>query len=224
MNVVLYVPPIQTECTYILNPPDNKIFDIRKLKYYASYEKSVLSGVCTIYCPLNYIIFRVPFRSFYLVGESHYFIFDGFFVFQKIWWCFPYLAHERFTQQNTDFKKDKSFKTASSIIKKTSNLSSIATPQLINLKGQCHETDILFEGLNILISTFCVCADSFQGILKAFQHSLQSLTIYLLLWNYLLILKMLIKTLLRIPFSLISRCSPVPTSHWLQWKCARINL
>jgi hypothetical protein len=29
---------------------------------------------------------------------------------------------------------------------------------------------------------------------------------------------------LRIPFSMIGRCSPVPTSHWLQGKCARINL
>jgi hypothetical protein len=34
------------------------------------------------------------------------------------------------------------------------------------------------------------------------------------------------ETLLRVPFSLIGRCLPVrvPTSHWLQGKCARINL
>ncbi len=30
--------------------------------------------------------------------------------------------------------------------------------------------------------------------------------------------------LLRIPFSVIGRCFLVPTSHWLQGKCARINL
>jgi hypothetical protein len=30
------------------------------------------------------------------------------------------------------------------------------------LKGQCHEMDILFEDLNILIKTSCVCADGFQ--------------------------------------------------------------
>jgi hypothetical protein len=35
---------------------------------------------------------------------------------------------------------------------------------------------------------------------------------------------MLTETLLRIPFFVIGRCSLVPTSHWLQVKCARINL
>jgi hypothetical protein len=35
---------------------------------------------------------------------------------------------------------------------------------------------------------------------------------------------MLTKTLLRIPFSVIDRCSLVPTSHWLQRKRARIHL
>jgi hypothetical protein len=38
------------------------------------------------------------------------------------------------------------------------------------LKGQCHEIDIFFEGLNILISTFCVCADVFLGLSKAFHY------------------------------------------------------
>jgi hypothetical protein len=33
---------------------------------------------------------------------------------------------------------------------------------------------------------------------------------------------MLTETLLLIPFSVIVRCSPVPTSHWLQGKCARM--
>ena len=44
------------------------------------------------------------------------------------------------------------------------------------------------------------------------------------LLNYLLILKMLTKTLLKTSFSVIGRCSLVPISHWLQGKCTRINL
>jgi hypothetical protein len=35
---------------------------------------------------------------------------------------------------------------------------------------------------------------------------------------------MLTETLLRISFSVIGRCSLVPTSHWQQEKCARTNL
>jgi hypothetical protein len=34
------------------------------------------------------------------------------------------------------------------------------------LKGQSHKLDIVFEGLNNLISTFCVCADGFQDLSK----------------------------------------------------------
>jgi hypothetical protein len=37
-------------------------------------------------------------------------------------------------------------------------------------------------------------------------------------------LKMLTETLLRISFSVIGQYSLVPTSHWLQGKCSRINL
>jgi hypothetical protein len=37
-------------------------------------------------------------------------------------------------------------------------------------------------------------------------------------------MKILTETLLRIPFSVIGRCPRVPASHWLQGKCARINL
>ncbi len=36
--------------------------------------------------------------------------------------------------------------------------------------------------------------------------------------------KMLTETLFKIPLSVIGRCSLVPTSYWLQGKCARINL
>jgi hypothetical protein len=76
------------------------------------------------------------------------------------------------------------------------------------------------------ISTFCVCAEGFQGLSKAFHYPIKLLTfnLLLLLWNYLLILKMLTETLLRIPFSVISRRSLLPTSHWLQGKWARIYL
>jgi hypothetical protein len=40
------------------------------------------------------------------------------------------------------------------------------------LKGQRREMFILFEGLNILISTFYVCADGFQGLSKAFHYTI----------------------------------------------------
>jgi hypothetical protein len=39
----------------------------------------------------------------------------------------------------------------------------------------------IFEGLNILISTLCVCADDFQGLSKDFQYPIQCLTFYFLL-------------------------------------------
>jgi hypothetical protein len=37
-------------------------------------------------------------------------------------------------------------------------------------------------------------------------------------------LTMLTETILRIFFSVIGRCSLVPTCHWLQGKCGRISL
>jgi hypothetical protein len=48
--------------------------------------------------------------------------------------------------------------------------------------------------------------------LKVFQK------LFTTLYNYKLF------ALLRISFSVIGRCSLVPTSHWLQGKCARIDL
>ncbi len=83
---------------------------------------------------------------------------------------------------------------------------------------------IVWRSKNTLISAFCVCANGFQDLSKAFHYPIQLLTFYLLLWNkFLLILNCLLK-LLRIPFSVIGRCSLVPSSHWLEGKCARINL
>ncbi len=49
------------------------------------------------------------------------------------------------------------------------------------LKGQCHEIYIFFEGLNIFIGNFCVCADGFHDLSKAFHYPIHVLTFYLLL-------------------------------------------
>jgi hypothetical protein len=62
-----------------------------------------------------------------------------------------------------------------------------------------------FEGLTILITTFCVCADGFKVLQKLFSNFLfASLK---LITNF----EMLTETLLRIPFSVIGRCFLVPT-------------
>ncbi len=51
----------------------------------------------------------------------------------------------------------------------------------------------------------------FKVFPKAFKCAIQLQPFYLLLWNKLLILKMLCETLLRIPFSVIGRCSSAVT-------------
>ncbi len=66
------------------------------------------------------------------------------------------------------------------------------------LKGQCHEMDTVFyKDLNIFISTFCVCADGFQGLSKLFTTpykisflfvSLKSLNIFLMFTETLLVI------------------------------------
>jgi hypothetical protein len=48
-------------------------------------------------------------------------------------------------------------------------------------KGKVSQDGYLFKGLNILISTYFVCADGFQGLPKAFHYPIQLLTFYLLL-------------------------------------------
>jgi hypothetical protein len=60
-----------------------------------------------------------------------------------------------------------------------------------------------------------LCSWSF----KSFSLPYTVITFYLLLLNSLLFLKMRTE----IPFSVIGRCSQVPTAHWLQGKCARIH-
>jgi hypothetical protein len=44
------------------------------------------------------------------------------------------------------------------------------------IKGTVSRDGNFFKGLNILISTFCVCADAFQGLYKAFHYPIQLLT------------------------------------------------
>jgi hypothetical protein len=41
---------------------------------------------------------------------------------------------------------------------------------LASLKGQCHVMDIFVVDINILIGSFCVCADGFQSLIKAFHY------------------------------------------------------
>jgi hypothetical protein len=59
------------------------------------------------------------------------------------------------------------------------------------LKGQCHEMDI-FVQRSKHFSSFCTCANGFQGISNAFHYPIQLLQSFLLFGNYLLILNMLI--------------------------------
>jgi hypothetical protein len=60
-----------------------------------------------------------------------------------------------------------------------------------------------FQGVIILISTFCVpvCAYHFQGLSKAFHYHIQ-VKLFICFFE------------IEIPFSVIGRCSQVPTSHW----------
>ncbi len=72
-----------------------------------------------------------------------------------------------------------------------------------------------FSDLNIN-STFCLCADGVQGLSKAFHYTIHLLTFYLLKLLIKIFLKILTESLLRITFSVISRCFLVPTSQWLK--------
>ncbi len=87
-------------------------------------------------------------------------------------------------------------------------------------KGTVSGDGYYFEGLNILISTFCVCVDGFKRfslpytIINFLFASLNSLTHFEnAYWNP-----------PQIPFSVIGQWSLELTSHCLQGKFARINL
>jgi hypothetical protein len=44
----------------------------------------------------------------------------------------------------------------------------LANEAYLLFKGTVSRDEYFFDGLNILISTFCVCADGSQGLSKAF--------------------------------------------------------
>jgi hypothetical protein len=46
------------------------------------------------------------------------------------------------------------------------------------LKGTVSRDGYFLEGLNILISTLCVCADGLQGLSKAFHYPIKLLTFF----------------------------------------------
>ncbi len=64
----------------------------------------------------------------------------------------------------------------------------------------------------------------FSRSFKSFLLPYTSINFLFASLKLLIIWQILIETLLRISFSVIGRCSLVPTFHWLQGKCARINL
>jgi hypothetical protein len=94
-----------------------------------------------------------------------------------------------------------------------------------SFKGQWHEMNSFFEGLNILISTFCVCADGFQGLSKAFHYLTQILTfccaVLNLLTNFGNDYRNPPQNSLLCDWSMFYSTD---LSKWLQGKCARINL
>jgi hypothetical protein len=90
--------------------------------------------------------------------------------------------------------------------------------------GQWHEMDIFFWRYTHFKQYFLCMRWWFSRSFKSFHYPLQLWTFYWLLWNYLLILKMLTEPSSEFPFSVVGRCSLVPTSHWLQGKWSRINL
>ncbi len=63
----------------------------------------------------------------------------------------------------------------------------------------------------------------FLGMRWRFWKSFKSFSLPYTIINF-LFFKMLNETLFKISFSVIGRCSVVPTSHWLQGKCAWTSL
>ncbi len=85
-----------------------------------------------------------------------------------------------------------------------------ANANVINLlKGQGHEMDIFWSSKHYTQYFLCTVINFLFASLKLLTNFENAF------WT---------ETLLRIPFSVICQCSLVPTSHWLQWKCARISL
>ncbi len=94
----------------------------------------------------------------------------------------------------------------------------------LHIKWSPSNDGYFVEGLNILINTFCVCPGGFQDLSKAFHFPVPCTII-----NFFCSLKILTNFDYALThsseiFSVIGRCSLVLTSHWLQEKCAWINL
>jgi hypothetical protein len=53
---------------------------------------------------------------------------------------------------------------------------SMKEKKFLIVKGTVSQHGDFFEGLNILVSPFCICADSFQGLSEAFHFPIQLLT------------------------------------------------
>jgi hypothetical protein len=94
-----------------------------------------------------------------------------------------------------------------------------------DFKGTVSRDGYFFDSLNILISTFCVCDDGFQCVLKSFSLPYTNIKFLFsslkLLTNF---EKCYTETLLITLLSAIGRQSPKSTPNWLKGKCARINL
>jgi hypothetical protein len=86
------------------------------------------------------------------------------------------------------------------------------------LKEQSHEMDIFWK-FRHFNSTFCVCTDGFQGLFSSFSHPY---TIVSFSFASLKLLTNSENAYWNPPQN--SLLYDWPTPHWLQGKCARINL
>ena len=93
--------------------------------------------------------------------------------------------------------------------------------QPLSFKGTVSPDRYFRHSIKFFLFFLCIRC-SFSRSFKSFSlYPIQLFTFYLLLLNYLLILKVFTETLLRIPFSVNGQCSQVPSSHWLEEKCTR---
>ncbi len=61
--------------------------------------------------------------------------------------------------------------------------------KMSSLKGLCHEMNNFLTGLLWSVCTFCTCVDGFKILCFLLERKNQTQSFSLLLWNYLLILK-----------------------------------
>ncbi len=90
---------------------------------------------------------------------------------------------------------------------------------LVSVNGTVSRDGYFFEGLNILIGTFCVFTDGFQRFSKAFHYPICTIIqFYLLLYGI-----TLLTNSENANRTVTGECSPVSTSHWLQGKYAKFT-